>query len=96
MLNSFVYYKISTNLEIMSIEKLREKMDKLREKMATQTVYLENTFEEIAIKRNKGADAKFFAKPKGGKEYPIVRSSQVVAEAILEGSEITELQYINY
>jgi hypothetical protein len=68
----------------------------LRKRMISEAVLLENTFEGIAIKRLSGPGGSFFAKPKGGNEYPIKRSSQVVVEALFEGSEITELQYMNY
>lgn len=71
-------------------------INKLREKMANHTVYLENTFEKIAVKRNMGVDGKFHAKPKGEKEYPIDRDSQVVVEALLEGHELTEKEYNEY
>jgi len=71
-------------------------IDMLRTRMIDQMVLLENSFEQIAIRRNKGAYGRFHAKFKGGNEYPIKRTSQVVVEALFEGSEITELQYLNY
>ena len=71
-------------------------IEELRHKMITEAVMLVNTFEQIAIRRNKGAYGRFHAKFKGGNEYPIKRTSQVVVEALFEGSEITELQYLNY
>ena len=71
-------------------------IQELRKLMIDQMVLLENSFEQIAIRRNAGAYGEFHAKPKGEPEYLIKSSSQVVVEALFEGSEITELQYMNY
>ena len=89
MLNYFVNYTISINLETM-------KIDLLRKRMIDEVVLLENTFEQIAIRRHAGAYGEYHAKPKGEKEYSIDRSSQLVVEAEFEGKLLTEAEYINY
>lgn len=72
------------------------KIDMLRTLMITQIVFLENTFEGIAIKRLSGPGGSCFAKPKGEAEYPIKSSSVIVADAFMDGKELTETQYKNY
>ncbi len=74
------------------------KHDQLRDKfIAGNTVYMENSFEDIAIKAVPLENSsQYFAKFKGRKEYEIKGSSQVVIEAWFEAREITEQEYKNY
>jgi hypothetical protein len=71
-------------------------IQELRKLMIDQMVLLENSFEQIAIRRNAGAFGEFHAKPKGEPEYSIKSSSVIVIESLFEGKLLTELEYINY
>jgi hypothetical protein len=70
--------------------------EEVRNKIALETVYLLNTFEEIAFKRFAGPGEKWFAKFKGEREYSIIGSANVVCDAIFESKELTEQEYNNY
>ena len=72
------------------------KQNKIIEKLGTEKVFLENSFEEIAVKSLPGMGKNWFAKSKGGKEYEINSESQVVNDAINEASEMTEQAYETY
>lgn len=60
-------------------------------KLQNNVVFFKNSFEGAAIK----SDPKngFFAKFAGEEEYPVKQETQLVTEALLEYSEITEAEY---
>jgi hypothetical protein len=65
-------------------------------RLPKEEIFLENTFEGIAIRSVPGKTSEFYAKFKGKAEYRIDHQSQVVAEALLEAKEISREKYINY
>ena len=69
--------------------------EELIKKIGNEVVYIENTWEDIAIKILPDHGG-YLAKFKGGKEYKIESSSQVVCDALLESKEITEKEYNEY
>ena len=62
--------------------------------MASETVYLLNEFEEIAVRFEPSGDT--FVKPKGKDEFKAKDGSKVVADALSEGKEITFASYEGY
>ena len=70
------------------------KYDDIIEKSIRQTVYLLNTFEDIAMRAE--PDGSYFAKPKGLDEYEVKHNTDIVAETLLEANEITKAQYDKY
>ena len=65
--------------------------------LADQVVYLENEYEQIALKViPKPESIEYRAKFRGEQEYVIKGSSQVVVEAWMQPKEITEQEYENY
>ena len=75
-----------------------KKIDEIRDRvLADQIVYLENEYEQIALKViPKPESIEYRAKFRGGQEYDIKGSSQVVVEAWMQPKEITEQEYENY
>lgn len=56
-----------------------------------ETIYFVNTFEQIVIRSE--PNNKYFAKAKGGEEYPVASNTELVTEAILEHKEITKEEF---
>lgn len=65
------------------------------EKIGKQTVYLSNTFRDLAIKIIPKND-NWHVKAKDGTEWDVHHSTEIARETILEGNEITEKQYNEY
>ena len=70
----------------------------LRDKLvAGNTIYLENTLEDIAIKSVPvGTGVEYFARFKGGTEYRLKHNSKLLAETWMEAKEITAEEYKYY
>lgn len=63
-------------------------------RMATETVYMLNEFEEIAVRFDPSGDR--FVKPKGKDEFKAKDGSKVVADALSDGKEISAAAYQDY
>ena len=63
---------------------------------AGQTVYLINEFYNRVFKIPPDWPANYTAKKKGGGEYPIKHSTDLVLETMEEAVEITEQEYLKY
>lgn len=74
---------------------MMNKQNEILEKALKQKIFLENSFEEIALKHEPGAD-EWYARGPGGPEYPVGQDSVLVMEAINEAKEISEESYENY
>lgn len=64
------------------------------DKFSDGIVYFKNTFEEAVLKSIPGEG--IFVKLKGGEEFKAKKGSALVADAILEASEITKEEYNTY
>jgi hypothetical protein len=69
--------------------------DLIKDRLVSDELFLFNSFEDIALRKPAGKYI-FFAKPKGGNEYSINFSSQVVTEAIREATELSKEEYEKY
>lgn len=68
--------------------------DKILEKLQKgETVYLENSFEDYAMKVTSSG---YFMKRKGGLEYAISPSSKLAIDTLFEANEITPYAYSVY
>jgi len=68
--------------------------ENIMKRIGIKNVFLENTFEGIAIKSEPGN--KWTAKKSGGLEYPLAGSADLVGDTLREANEITEAAYSNY
>ena len=71
------------------------KQNEILKKALKQKVFLENTFEEIAIKHEPGEN-EWNARAPGVQEWAVEQDSVLVMETINEAKEISEEQYENY
>jgi hypothetical protein len=75
---------------------LVKSMNKNREKLADGIdVYLINDLEDIAIRISPKQD-RYFAKQKGGREYVVEGTTDLVTTAFISWIELTEKEYLNY
>jgi hypothetical protein len=65
-------------------------------KMVQEAVYLENEFDQVVMRSIPGNGNKFYAKAKGGVEYEISSTTDLVSDTLREASEITAEQYNAY
>jgi len=61
-------------------------------------VYLVHEWEERVLKYvpEKGGPGAWYARPRGGEEYEVLHSTNLVTEALLEWVEITYKEYKKY
>ena len=68
--------------------------ENIMKRLGTENVYLENSFEKIALRSEPGN--KWFAKTPGALEYELAGSTDLVSDTLREANEITEAQYQAY
>lgn len=71
------------------------KQNELLKKALKEKIFLENTFEEIALKHEPGEN-EWNARAPGGPEWAVEQDSTLVMETINEAKEISEDDYENY
>jgi len=64
--------------------------------MPHETIFLLNSYEDIAIKSIPGKISTFFAKERGGKEYQISNMSYLIWDTVSEAKEMTQQEYNNF
>ena len=73
---------------------MRESYEDYSKRARTKTIYLLNTFEDIAMRCE--PDGRYFAKPHGLDEYQIAYNTDLVCETVNERTEITRKEYDAY
>ncbi len=68
----------------------------IKRRLPHEKLYLMNTFEDVVIRSSPGRESKFYAKPRGGKEYEIDQMSDLLQRALMEANEISKKDYINF
>jgi hypothetical protein len=74
---------------------MNKNMDFIK-RLSNQNVYLINELRRTVMKSIPGLEIKFFAKQKGGDEYSIDLSSDLLNETLHKWKEITEKEFNEY
>lgn len=84
-------------LNNLDFDKIEEKIKApFIERLYIEEIYLENTFEQTAVRIPPPIDPYNYAKVKGGEEYQLGHGSNMAIDAILERIELTKEEYDNY
>lgn len=75
---------------------MMKKNNELMERIFKEPVFLENHFEEMAIRIPPGKEAPNWGKFPGLPEFQVEPGAAVVLDAIREAKEISETDYENY
>lgn len=69
---------------------------KILKRLPHEVIYLRNEMADLVIKSVPGDKARFYARQRSGREYPVSQSTAAVTDALMEGDEITEREYLEY
>lgn len=95
-LNKLEFKKKDCNIQIAKQIVYKNNQKEFMDQIFQEPIFLENTFEEMAIRIPPGENVPNFGKFKGLPEFEVAKGAEVLLDAIREGKELTEIQYENY